>query len=69
MKSKSLIVIASVFAVVICLIVTALLFYKVTPSFLIISAFTIGVITGICIAALIQNLVNIIRTRRVKNKK
>jgi hypothetical protein len=68
MKNKSLIIITSVLAVIICLIITALLFYKVTPSSLIILAFTIGTVTGVCVAFLILNLANIIKTRRLKNK-
>ena len=66
MKNKRLIVIASVLAVIICLIITALLFYPVAPNSLIILSFTIGVITGVCILALVINLRNIIRTKRSK---
>jgi hypothetical protein len=69
MKNKRLIVTASVLAVIICLIITALLFFPVTPDSLIILSFTIGVITGICILALVINLTIIIRTRRLKNEK
>jgi hypothetical protein len=68
MENKSLIIITSVLTVIICLIITALLFYKVTPSSMIILAFSIGIVTGVCIAFLILNLANIIRTRRLKNK-
>jgi len=66
MKNKRLIVIASVLAVIICLIITALLFYPVAPNSLIILSFTIGVITGVCILALVINLRNIIRTKSSK---
>jgi multisubunit Na+/H+ antiporter MnhE subunit len=69
MENKRLIVIASVIAVLICLIITVLLFYPVAPNSLIIISFTIGVITGVCIAALIRNLTLIIRTKRLKNEK
>ena len=68
MKNKSLIIIVSFLAVIICLILAALLFYAVTPAFLIILSFTIGVITGICIAALIHNLADNIRIKRLKNQ-
>jgi capsular polysaccharide biosynthesis protein len=68
MKNKSLIIIVSFLAVIICLILTELLFYAVTPTFLIILSFTIGIITGVCIAALIRSLTNIIRTKRLKNQ-
>jgi len=66
MKNKWLIITVAVLAVAICLIITALLFYSVPPSSLVILAFAIGVITGICIAALIQNLVIVIKSRRLK---
>jgi hypothetical protein len=68
MKNKSLIIITAMLAVFICLIITALLFYKVTPSSLIILAFTIGTVTGICIAFLILSLAPIIKARRLNNK-
>jgi uncharacterized integral membrane protein len=66
MKNKTLIIIVSFLAVIICLIITALLFYSVTPSSLIILSFTIGIITGVCIAALIHNLTNIIKINKSK---
>jgi uncharacterized membrane protein YbhN (UPF0104 family) len=67
MKDKRIIIIASFLAVLICLIITALLFFVVTPAFLVILSFTIGVITGVCITALIKYFVNIIRNRRTEN--
>ena len=69
MQNKTLIIIVSFLAVLICLIITALLFYSVAPESLIILSFTIGVVTGVCILALIINLRNIIRTKRLKNGK
>jgi len=69
MKDKKIIIVASFLAVLICLIMTVLLFYTVTPRFLIILALTIGVITGVCITSLIHYLVNIIKVRRSKNEK
>jgi hypothetical protein len=69
MKNKTLIIVVSFLAVIICLILSALLFYSVTPSSLIILSFTIGVVTGVCILALVINLRNIIRTKRLKNVK
>jgi hypothetical protein len=68
MKNKTLIIITSFLAVIICLIIAALLFYKVTPSSLIILSFTIGMVTGVCTAFLILSLTNIIRTKRLKNE-
>ena len=69
MKNKNLIIIiASFLAVFICLIMTALLLYAVTPSFLIILSLVIGIISGICVTYLIQNLVNIIKNKRSRNK-
>jgi hypothetical protein len=67
MKDKRIIIIASFLAVLICLILTALLFFAVTPGFLVMLAFTIGVITGICIMALILYIVNNIRNKRAEN--
>jgi hypothetical protein len=67
MKNKSLITIVSFLAVLICLIITTLLFYSVPPDFLIILSFTIGVVTGVCILALIINLRNVIRGKKAKN--
>ena len=67
MKNKSLIIIVSFLAVIICLILATLLFYSVPPDFLVILSFTIGVVTGICILALIISLRNIIRSKRLKN--
>lgn len=62
MKNKTLIIIVSFLAVSICLIMIVLLFYSVAPRFLIILSFTIGTITGVCIATLIHNLV-----KKIKN--
>jgi multisubunit Na+/H+ antiporter MnhE subunit len=64
MKNKSLIVTVSILAVIICLILAALLFYPVAPDSLVIISFTIGVVTGVCIAALIRNLTYIIRNKK-----
>ncbi len=61
MKNKRLIIIASSFAVLICLIITTLLFFAVTPRFLIILSFTIGLISGICITSLIYYMINLIK--------
>ena len=62
MKNKTLIILLSFLAVSICLIMIVLLFYSVAPRFLIILSFTIGTITGVCIATLIYNLV-----KKIKN--
>ncbi len=67
MKNKSLIIVVSLLAVLICLTITTLLFYSVPPDFLIILSFAIGVVTGVCILALIISLRNIIREKRLKN--
>ena len=69
MKNKTLIIIVSFLAVLICLIVAALLFYPVAPDSLIILSFTIGIVTGVCIDALIRNLSYIIRTKRLNKEK
>jgi hypothetical protein len=44
MKNKSLIVMVSILAVVICLIMTALLFFAVNPTFLIILSNCVGIV-------------------------
>lgn len=69
MKNKSLIIIVSILAVIICLIIAVLLFYPIAPDSLIILAFTIGVVTGVCIAELIRNLIYIIKTKRGNKEK
>jgi hypothetical protein len=68
MKDKRIIFLA-VLAVLICIILSLLLFYTVTPSFLVILSFTVGVITGICIASMIQYFKNLIRSGRQDNEK
>jgi hypothetical protein len=65
MKNKKVIIIASFLAVLICLILTTLLFFAVTPSFLIVLSLAIGIITGVCITLLIHNMVNIIKAKRL----
>jgi uncharacterized membrane protein len=69
MKDKKLIIVTAFLAVLICLIITVLLFYSVSPRFLVILSFTIGVITGVCITALIFYLVNNLRNKRSGNDK
>jgi len=69
MKNKTLIIVSSFLAVIICIIITALLFYPVEPTSLVILSFIIGVITGICIAALIHSLTYIIRTKKLNKEK
>ncbi len=66
MKNKSLIITVAFLAVLICLILTAMLFYSVKPSFLVILSFTVGIITGVCILALIINIRNNIKINRAK---
>jgi len=69
MKNKTLIIVVSLLAVLICLIMIELLFYSVTPRFLIVLSLTIGVITGVFITILIQTLVKNIKNKRLKNEK
>lgn len=64
MKDKKMIIITAFLAVLICIIITMLLFYAVTPRFLVILSFVIGVITGVCITSVIYYLVNTIRKER-----
>ena len=69
MKDKKIIIITAFLAVLICLIITMLLFFAVTPGFLVILAFTIGVITGVCITVLILYLATTIKNRKLANEK
>jgi len=68
MKDKKIIILTAFFAVLICLIITMLLFFAVSPKLLILLAFTIGVITGVCITSLILYLANTIKSQRMGNK-
>jgi len=68
MKDKVLIIGVSFLAVIICLILTVLLFYAVKPVSLIILSLTIGVITGICITFLILGIVKNIRNKRTEKE-
>lgn len=56
MKNKFLIITAAILAVVICLLLALLLFYAVPPSYIVVLAFTIGVITGVIITAIFFSL-------------
>jgi len=58
----------SILAVVICLIMTALLFFAVNPTFLIILSNCVGIVTGVFITLLIHNLTNMIKAKRINNK-
>jgi uncharacterized membrane protein len=64
MKNKVLITVVSLLAVLICLVLALLLFYAVPPESLIILAFAVGVVTGICTLAMIINLRNLIREKK-----
>ena len=66
MKNTGLIVILSFLAVIICLIISVMLFYSVKPSLLILLAFSVGAISGVCITLLILNLINRKSERRKK---
>lgn len=57
-KNKNLILILSFLAVIICLILTVLLFYTAKPSLLITLSFIVGLVSGVCITMLIHNLLN-----------
>jgi hypothetical protein len=64
MKNKRVIILTSFLAVLICLIITVLLFYAVTPKFLVILAFIIGIVTGVCITTLINQLIYLFKNDR-----
>ncbi len=68
MKDKRLIVLTSFLAVLICLIITLLLFYAVTPKLLVALAFIVEIFTGICLTAMIYHLADIIKTKRSEGK-
>jgi hypothetical protein len=46
-----------------------LLFFAVTPGFLIILSLTIGIVTGVCITSLAYNLTNMIKIKKSENEK
>jgi len=69
MKDKKIIIVTAFLAVLICLIITMLLFFAVTPRLLIVLAFIIGVITGVCITSLILYLAATIKSRKLTNEK
>lgn len=68
MKNKSLITMVALLAVLICLTLALLLFYAVKPSFLIVLAFFVGLLTGIFITAIIYNLINNFKNKGSKRK-
>jgi Flp pilus assembly protein TadB len=68
MKNNISIIIVALFAVLICLILVASLFYSVSPRFLITLSLSVGIVTGILITVIIQTLVRNIRNRRLKNE-
>jgi MFS family permease len=63
MKDKKMIILTSLLAVLICLIITVLLFYAVTPKFLVVLSFIIGVVTGICATVMIFLLIDKFRSK------
>jgi hypothetical protein len=69
MKNKRLIIITSFLAVLICLIMIMLLFFAVTPGFLIILSLTIGIVTGVCITSLVYNLAGMVNIRKPEDEK
>jgi hypothetical protein len=46
-----------------------LLFYAVSPKFLIILSLTIGIVTGVCITSLVYNLTNMLKIKKSENEK
>jgi len=69
MKDKKIIIVTASLAVLICLIIALLFFFAVTPGFLVMLAFTIGVITGICILSLVLYLAKNLKDRKLLNEK
>ena len=69
MKDKKIIIVTAFLAVLICLIIALLFFFAVTPGFLVMLAFSIGIITGICIMALVLYLAKTISGRKLLNEK
>ena len=66
MKDKKIIILAAFLAVAICLILTLLLFFMVTPTFLFTMALTIGFITGICVTTLIYYILHKIKDNEME---
>jgi hypothetical protein len=46
-----------------------LLFYNVTPGFLMILSLTIGIVTGVCITSLVYNLAGMVNIRKPEDEK
>jgi len=66
MKNNILIILVALLAVLICLVLVVLLFYAVTPRFLLVLSVAVGIITGVFITVLTQTLVKNIRNKRAK---
>ena len=69
MKNKTMIIIVAFLAVLICLIITVLLFYAVPPRVLVILSFIIGILTGVLTTFLVLNIIKIIRNKRSEDEK
>ena len=58
MKDNKVIILSAFLAVAICLILTLLLFFVVTPGLLLTIALAIGFVTGICVTSLIYYILH-----------
>jgi hypothetical protein len=63
MKDNKIIILSAFLAVAICLILTLLLFFVVTPGFLVTIALIVGFMTGICVTTLIYYLIHKIKDK------
>src|SRR5664279_890459 len=61
MKDSKIIILTAFLAVAICLILTILLFFVVTPGFLFTMALTIRFVSGICVTSLIYFILHKIK--------
>ncbi len=58
MKDNKVIILSAFLAVAICLILTLLLFFVVTPGLLLTLTLAIGFVTGICVTSLIYYILH-----------
>jgi uncharacterized membrane protein len=66
MKDNTVIILSAVLAVAICLILTLLLFFVVTPGLLFTIALAIGFVTGICVTSLIHYILHKFKDNDIK---
>jgi hypothetical protein len=69
MKNIKIVILTSFLSVIMCLILTAILFYTITPRTLLILTLSVGLIAGVFITSLIHSLLVIFNVNKTKNEK